>query len=256
MHIIHADFLTSATNAAEWPSGNIPEVALCGRSNVGKSTLLNALLGRNGLARVSRTPGRTRLLNFFSVTVGAVKKGGKPAAGVPAPRQQLNLADLPGFGYAQISHSEHSKWRPMMEQYLTERLPLRAVVVLCDGRRAAAPDAADLLYDELEIARFLREYGRIVIPVLTKADKLSKHERKPTAMGLQRLFGQRVTVVSGETGEGIEELWQRVVRAMVPRPSADAAAADNNHDQGTAADDDDAPAPFRHLNAADQGVMT
>ena len=115
MHIVHADFLQSAASAAQWPKLGLPEVALCGRSNVGKSTLLNTLLGRKGLARVSRTPGRTQLLNFFTVTVSG------PAAGA---RQQLLLADLPGFGYAQVSRSELAKWRPMMEQYLTERRPL------------------------------------------------------------------------------------------------------------------------------------
>jgi GTP-binding protein len=241
MHIVHADFLTSATTASQWPAGNLPEVALCGRSNVGKSTLLNALLQRNALARVSRTPGRTRLLNFFSVTVAGPKK---PA--VPTAREQLLLADLPGFGYAQISRSEHGKWRPMMEQYLTERQPLRAVVLLCDGRRAADPDAAEQLFDELEIARFLRDYNRIVIPVLTKADKLSKHERKPTALGLQRLFGQRVTVVSGQTGEGMDELWLRLLRAVVA-----AKPADDQAGEGEPA----AEAEFHRSGAADQGVL-
>ena len=225
MHIVHADFLTSATCAAEWPTVDRPEVALCGRSNVGKSTLLNALLQRKGLARVSRTPGRTQLLNFFTVTVADSAK----AAGAPRTEHELLLADLPGFGYAQISRSAHAKWRPMMEEYLTERRPLRAVALLCDGRRAAEPDAERQLADELSLAHFLREQDRIVIPVLTKADKLSKHERKPTAFLLQQLFGQRVLVVSGQTGEGVPELWQRLVRAVAPqRPSErqPAAAAD------------------------------
>ncbi|HRI48792.1 MAG TPA: ribosome biogenesis GTP-binding protein YihA/YsxC [Pseudomonadota bacterium] len=233
MHIVHADFLQSAASAAQWPQLGLPEVALCGRSNVGKSTLLNTLLGRKGLARVSRTPGRTQLLNFFTVTVSG------PATGA---RQQLVLADLPGFGYAQVSRSELAKWRPMMEQYLTERTTLRAVVLLCDGRRAAERDAADLLFEELELGRFLREYDRAVIPVLTKADKLSKHERKPTALALQRLFGQRVTVVSGQTGEGTGELWRRLRHGLGPaaRPPE------------TTADDSASP----RLPAADQGVTT
>ena len=213
MHIVHADFLQSASSAAQWPQLELPEVALCGRSNVGKSTLLNTLLTRRGLARVSRTPGRTQLLNFFSVTVSP-PAAAAVAAGGDRPRQQLVLADLPGFGYAQVSRSELAKWRPMMEQYLTERRTLRAVVLLCDGRRAAERDAADLLFDELELARFLREYDRAVIPVLTKADKLSKHERKPTALALQRLFGQKVTVVSGQTGEGMDELWRRLLHGL------------------------------------------
>ena len=218
MHIVHADFLTSATCAAEWPTVDRPEVALCGRSNVGKSTLLNALLQRKGLARVSRTPGRTQLLNFFTVTVADAPK----EPGTPRTQRELLVSDLPGFGYAQISRSAHAKWRPMMEQYLTERRPLRAVALLCDGRRAAEPDAERQLYEELELAHFLREQDRIVIPVLTKADKLSKHERKPTAFFLQQLFGQRVIVVSGQTGEGIDELWRRIVRAIAPGPQAPA----------------------------------
>lgn len=237
MHIVHADFLQSAASAAQWPQLELPEVALCGRSNVGKSTLLNTMLTRKGLARVSRTPGRTQLLNFFTVTVS------RPTSGAAAERerQQLMLADLPGFGYAQVSRSELAKWRPMMEKYLTERTPLRAVVLLCDGRRAADRDAAELLFEELELGRFLREYDRTVIPVLTKADKLSKHERKPTALALQRLFGQRVTVVSGQTGEGMDELWRRILHGLGPaaRP----------------AEPSDDSASLR-LPAADQGVTT
>lgn len=234
MHIVHADFLQSASSAAQWPQLELPEVALCGRSNVGKSTLLNTLLTRRGLARVSRTPGRTQLLNFFTVTVSPPES---PAMGARA-RQQLLLADLPGFGYAQVSRSELAKWRPMMEQYLTERATLRAVVLLCDGRRAADRDAADLLFDELELSRFLREHDRVVIPVLTKADKLSKHERKPTALALQRLLGQRVTVVSGQTGEGMDELWRRMLHSLAPRSQA--------RDDSTRA----------QQPAADQGVTT
>lgn len=208
MHIVNATFLTSATGAAKWPTLDRPEAALCGRSNVGKSTLLNALLQRKGLARVSRTPGRTQLLNFFTVTVADPNK----------KKTELVIADLPGFGYAQLSRSVHAAWRPMMEQYLTERRPLRAVALLCDGRRAAAADAAELLFEELELAHFLREQGRIVVPVLTKADKLSKHERKPAALLLQQLFGQRVTIVSGQTGEGMDELWRRLLRAVDSGP--------------------------------------
>lgn len=236
MHIVHADFLQSAASAAQWPQLGLPEVALCGRSNVGKSTLLNTMLARKGLARVSRTPGRTQLLNFFTVTVSGPKSGAAERA-----RQQLLLADLPGFGYAQVSRSELAKWRPMMEAYLTGRTTLRAVVLLCDGRRAADRDAAELLFEELELARFLREYDRAVIPVLTKADKLSKHERKPTALALQRLFGQRVTVVSGQTGEGMDELWRRILHGLGPtaRPAEPS---------------DESASP--RLPAADQGVTT
>ncbi|MFO0579646.1 MAG: ribosome biogenesis GTP-binding protein YihA/YsxC [Polyangia bacterium] len=221
MKILSASFLTSATSATQWPPAVAPdgtrlaEVAVCGRSNVGKSTLLNALLGRRGLARVSGTPGRTRLINFFGVTV-LDERPGRPAAR-PAERIDLRVADLPGFGYAQVSKHERASWRPMMEEYLLSREPLRVVILLCDSRRAVEPDAAELLYSESEIAHFLRDHGRLVVPVLTKADKLSKHERKPAAEAAARLIEQRVTPVcaqSGPEGDGMAELWRRVLSAL------------------------------------------
>jgi GTP-binding protein len=217
MKISSASFLTSATSAAQWPFAvasdgtSCAEVAVCGRSNVGKSTLLNALLGRRGLARVSSTPGRTRLINFFTVTVLDERPGR------PAVRTELRIADLPGFGYAQVSKSERAGWRPMMEEYLLKREPLRVVILLCDSRRAVEPDAAEFLYDESEIAHFLRDHGRLVVPVLTKADKLSKHERKPAAEAAARILQQKVTPVSaagGPDGEGMAELWRRVLSAL------------------------------------------
>lgn len=225
MKILSASFLTSATTAAQWPPAvahdgtRLAEVAVCGRSNVGKSTLLNALLGRRGLARVSSTPGRTRLINFFRVTVLDERPGRPPERGPtrgPA-RTELGVADLPGFGYAQVSKHERSSWRPMMEEYLLKREPLRVVILLCDSRRAVEPDAAELLYSESEIAHFLRDHGRLVVPVLTKADKLSKHERKPAAEAAARIIEQRVTPVcaqSGPEGEGMAELWRRVLSAL------------------------------------------
>jgi GTP-binding protein len=221
MKICKAGFLTSAVTPAQWPHNidsdgrELVEVAVCGRSNVGKSTLLNALLGRRGLARVSSTPGRTRLINFFDVTLldeRPAQEGG--AARTPV---ELVVADLPGFGYAQVSKTERAQWRPMMEQYLLRREPLAAVILLCDSRRAADRDAAELLYDESEIAHFLRDHDRSVIPVLTKADKLSKHERKPAAEAAARVLGQKVTPVAATNGEGIDELWRRVMSALRAR---------------------------------------
>lgn len=212
MRLRDSDFETSATRRSEWPPPDRLEVAICGRSNVGKSSLLNCLLGRRALARVSRTPGRTRLLNFF--TVGLVGEG----AG--AQVLPLRIADLPGFGYAEVSREERSRWQPMLEEYLSGRESLRAVVLLCDSRRALDKDAPRLLFDELELMAYLSEHGRAVLPVLTKSDKLSKSERKPAAEALRRLCRRRPIIHSSLNDEGTDELWQRLARAVVVRPEA------------------------------------
>lgn len=228
MKIVKAGFLTSAVTPAQWPKNlgtdgrELVEVAMCGRSNVGKSTLLNALLGRRGLARVSSTPGRTRLINFFNVTLLDERPAGEagPEGRPERTPVELALADLPGFGYAQVSKAERSQWRPMMEQYLLRRAPLQVVILLCDSRRAADRDAAELLYDESEIAHFLRDHERSVVPVLTKADKLSKHERKPAAEAAGRILSQKLTPVAATTGEGVDDVWRRVVSALRARAAA------------------------------------
>lgn len=226
MRILDAQFLKSATSRSEWPPAEgRPEVALCGRSNVGKSSLLNTLLGRRGLARVSRTPGRTRLLNFFTVDY---LRSSQSAGG----RSQLLLADLPGFGYAEVGRNERQQWRKMMEEYLAGRETLRAVVLLFDGRRVLDPRASELLYDETELAHYLSDHGRVVIPVITKADKLSKSERKPAAAALGRLIGKTATIYSSLSGEGQQELGRRIVSALRPQqPAAAAAKEPMNEDE-------------------------
>lgn len=202
-----ARFLTSAAAKAGWPETGQPEVAFCGRSNVGKSTLLNALLGRRGMARVSRTPGRTRLVNFFAVELSGRSSGSS------AP--ELVLADLPGFGYARVSKAERSTWRPLIESYLVERRTLKVVCLLCDSRRALdLPQEPAALHEEAELCRFLLDLGREVVPVMTKADKLSKHERKPAAEIVRRLLGRAPVIFSALSGEGTAELWRRVLRGF------------------------------------------
>jgi GTP-binding protein len=219
MRILDAQFAKSATCRAEWPDGaGRLEVALCGRSNVGKSSLLNTLLHRKGLARVSRTPGRTRLLNFFTVTY-ARSDGG---------RAEFLLSDLPGFGYAEVGKAERQRWRKMMEEYLSQRQGLQAVIMLFDGRRVLDPRAAELLFDETELLAYLSGLGRAVIPVITKADKLSKHERKPAAAALGRLVGRSVTIYSAHSGEGQAELWKRIGSAL--RRAAEAPVAEVGHE--------------------------
>jgi GTP-binding protein len=218
MRIVDAQYVKSASRRPDWPAAlGRHELAFCGRSNVGKSSLLNALLGRSGLARVSQTPGRTRLINFFAAKY--IGQGGT--------RGELLCADLPGFGYAEVSRSERQIWRVMVEEYFTGRDCLSAVVLLCDGRRLLqGPERArELLFDELELAGYLRDLGHAVVPVITKSDKLSKNERKPCAALLARLLGHEPVICSAQTGEGQAELWKQVLRALKPEGAKDKAPA-------------------------------
>lgn len=213
MLITEATFIKSAAEPAGWPGPDLPELAFCGRSNVGKSTLLNHLLKRKGLARVSSTPGRTRLVNFFRCD-GLRGPDRRPAS--------IMVADLPGFGYAQVSKSERATWRPLIEGYLTRRDSLAAVVLLCDSRRAADLTKKDadlaLLQEEEDLCAWLQQIGRRVIPVMTKADKLAKHERKPALFALQRRLMIAPVAFSGLSGEGTEDLWRRIDAALFPPP--------------------------------------
>lgn len=206
-NILNAAFETSAADAAGWPAEGPSEIAFVGRSNVGKSSLLNALVERRGLARTSSEPGRTRLVNFFTVEV-------RDDAGVTWP---LRLVDLPGFGYAKVSKSERSTWRPAIERYLGQRRTLRAAVLLIDPRRVPerAGQDPDALLDERELFRWIGERGVKVVPVLTKCDKLSKHERLPVAERLRQVLGCGAPVLfSAHSGEGRPRLLGKLLAAV------------------------------------------
>ena len=152
MIIKSAEFITSAVKPAQYPPEGLPEIAFAGRSNVGKSSLINLLLNRKTLAKVSSSPGKTRTINFFSINNG-----------------QFRLVDLPGYGYAKVSKSMSEDWGQMMETYLTKRKGLLKVVQLVDARHE--PTAQDK-----QMYEFLQYYGLDGIVVATKADKLSKNE--------------------------------------------------------------------------------
>ncbi len=193
--ITSAEYSLSVHQAGQLPGGSLPEVAFLGRSNVGKSSLINTLLGRKKLVRTSSHPGCTRALNFFLVN-GC-----------------WFFVDLPGFGYAAVSKEVKARWGQLVLDYLGSRERLAAVVFLQDGRRRAGPE-------ELFLWEFLRERERAVIPVLTKADKLKRGERHRQLQHLGETlaplgFGAgEVIWFSAVTHEGRERLWARLLECL------------------------------------------
>jgi GTP-binding protein len=199
------DFAGSAASPEQFPRDGRPEVAFLGRSNVGKSSLLNALAGTRGLARVSADPGRTRLVNFFRV-VGA--------AGA-AVRWDLYLVDLPGYGYAKASKTERDGWEGLVTSYLVDRPALALAVFLVDARHEASEG------DEL-LRGFLDHYGTSYVVAATKADKLGKNELRRRIQELRRGVGRNakgLVAVSATAGTGIDELWRTIVEAAVAAPA-------------------------------------
>lgn len=191
------DYLGPMATAIGWrPENTLPEVAFAGRSNVGKSSLLNALVKRKKVARVSNTPGRTREIHFFAVN------------------GQFALVDLPGYGYARISKERRAEWQPLIEGYLQGSQVLRGVVLLLDARR----DPSD---DDLSMLEFLAELGVPTIVVATKVDKLKQAERAGRMAELAKRAGMAendVVAFSSVTGEGRDELAQAMME-LVTQPS-------------------------------------
>lgn len=187
MKVNHAEFVKSAMHPRDYPRDNRPEIGFVGRSNVGKSTLLNAVLKRKGLAKTSGTPGKTRTLNFFDVN-------GK-----------VYFVDLPGYGYAKVPKSMKDQWVQCMTSYLTDREPLRLVAVLLDARHK--PTGLD--HDMLAL---LEEAEAPTLVVATKIDKLGRSQRAAQLRLIREELGLEkdalVLPCSGVTGEGVRELWE------------------------------------------------
>lgn len=198
--IRHLEFLGGMAKSGGWrPEPGLPEVAFSGRSNVGKSSLLNRLVRRKAFARVSKTPGRTREINFFGVNRAFI------------------LADLPGYGYARISKERQGEWVHLIEGYLRENAHLRGVVQLLDARHDATPD-------DLRMFDLLADIGVPALVVMTKVDKLSARQRAERLQALAAQCGveeDQVIACSAITGEGRDDLAASLAALLEYSPPAE-----------------------------------
>ncbi len=192
MGIKGAEFVTSAVKPSQYPPEEHPEIAFAGRSNVGKSSLINKLVNRKGLVKTSSTPGRTQLINFFLIN------------------NSLSLVDLPGYGYAKVPAAVRAAWGPMVRTYLETRKSLKGVVLLQDLRRR--PKDMDL-----DFLDWLEENGLPCILVATKADKVKQSVQAKTLKSLLSALppeAPRPILFSALTGRGREELWAALSRLL------------------------------------------
>jgi GTP-binding protein len=188
MHITSAEFIKSAQKPAHYPSPDFPEIAFAGRSNVGKSTLINVLVNRKRLVKTSKTPGRTQLINFFLIN------------------NTLSLVDLPGYGYAKVPKALRVSWGPMVETYLSNRESLKGVVLILDIRRTPGSH-------EINFVDWLNQQHIPCVLVLTKKDKLSKNQQnKQQHSNSKYLFKlpEDFILFSGKTQAGKETLWTAI----------------------------------------------
>lgn len=193
---IFVKFLGSAASAAAFPLEGPSEFAFLGRSNVGKSSLINSLLGKK-VAHVSSTPGRTRTINFIGIY-----------AKIGQPHPELMLVDLPGYGYAKISRSITAEWPKFIEPYLRDRERLQLAIVLVDAN--VPPQAPDR-----QLIEFLRSAGRDFLVVATKCDKLSGNKLRAALATLSREHGvEQILAYSAKTGAGRNELWREIRTRM------------------------------------------
>lgn len=204
MKVIAAEFLKSCATLAQCPHDGLSSVACVGRSNVGKSSLINTLLHRKGLAKVSRTPGKTRLLNFFQVSLSD-----------PHIRR-FYLVDLPGYGYAKVAKSMREEWGALINQYLEAEPSLRGILFLVDARVVQAQD--ETAY------RWLTAFGHRPVIVLTKMDKLKQNERRVCAEQVRKRFQlfdeEAVIAYSSVTREGSDALWKAIATMLTESVSS------------------------------------
>jgi len=193
MKVISAEFLKSAFKEADWPRDLKPEIAFLGRSNVGKSSLINSLLAVRGLARTSSTPGRTQSLNFFQIN------------------DQFYFVDLPGFGYARVPKNIKSSWGEMATTYLANRRQLVLSIHIVDSRHEPTKQ-------DLQLHEWLEQSDKPRLIVATKSDKLSHNELKKNLQHIARVLDDdSVMAYSAKSGRGREELWRAIQSAIESR---------------------------------------
>lgn len=189
-----AEFVVSATSPEQFPPPGLPEIAFLGRSNVGKSSLLNTITGKRGLAFTSARPGCTQMINFFRVD------------------DRYHLVDLPGYGFARVPVEVKGRWKRLIESYLSQRETLALAVVLLDCRRG-------WMEGDLELKSWLEYQEKPYIVVATKIDKLSKsQEIRALAQIRSRMSDTPLIPFSAETGRGVREFWQAISKTRTNRP--------------------------------------
>jgi GTP-binding protein len=187
--VIQAEFVISAVSAKDFPHGEIPEIVFAGRSNVGKSSMINRLAGKLKLARTSATPGKTQSINFYRIN------------------NAFYFVDLPGYGYAKAAKSAVQQWKKLIEQYFENRSAIVLVIQLVDSRMP--PTNLDF-----HLSEWLTERNIPRMIVATKSDKLSNNQRNASLRVFEKSFGtQSVVMSSAETGAGYKEIWKRALQA-------------------------------------------
>lgn len=204
---VHAEFALSAAAPAQFPEDGLPEVALVGRSNVGKSSLINALVQNRKLARTSNTPGRTQTLNFYRIwPEGKPRPDGAPRAGA------FYLVDMPGYGFARVSEAQRRQWARLIEGYLLGRGTLRAIVQVVDLRHPPTRD-------DITMREWLRHHRLASLCVATKADKIGRTAWARHLQVIARELGvggaeEPLILFSAETGAGREDVWRWITKHL------------------------------------------
>lgn len=189
MKVTKAEIVISAVSKAQYPNLGLPEIALAGRSNVGKSSFINRLINRRNLVHTSSKPGKTRTLNFFNIN------------------DQFLFVDVPGYGYARVSKKERAEWGEMMEEYFQTREPLTCVILIIDSRHKPTKD-------DVNMYEYVKYLGLPIIIIATKVDKLKRQQRIKNLKQIKKTLyideADPIILFSAETGEGKDEAWQHI----------------------------------------------